>query len=102
MITYQQIAEACRNNDAFAEEHGFAGAVGRAGLDPAEAQAAAEQRGLRAALLATGDEERLNAFIRGNRPIPADLSPEQKRLTALFGAAFLDGFCAAQQIKEVE
>jgi hypothetical protein len=63
MLTYDDLARACRENDLIAEERGLKAAVEAVGTGLVSALQVAEQRAVRAALYAAG------------KPVPTDMQP---------------------------
>lgn len=100
MIRYDQMAEAARNNDALAEERGVVDTVERLGIDYQDAVRIAEQRGLRMALIVTGETERLRQATRANVPTPMPLSTQQRRLADWFKLVYLDGLTGGVRVQQ--
>lgn len=94
MLSYHDLGQAAAANDAMAEERSFNEAVEKAGLDRQGLQAFAEQRGIRIALLVTGQEERLKEIVRGNHPVPLQLDDNQQQIMAIATSAEIDGVAA--------
>jgi hypothetical protein len=84
MLTYDDLARACRENDLIAEQRGLKAAVESVGAGLVSAMQVAEQRAIRAALFASG------------RTMPQDMTTvdirpmEQAEFTRLMSAT-LDG-----------
>lgn len=96
------LAEAARNNDAIAEEHGVEAAAEMIGLDMDALMHVADQRALRLTILATEGPERLAAATLGNKPTPIALGPEQKHLHRMFMLAALDGICIGWKASSID
>lgn len=86
MLTYDDLAKACRENDDLAEQNGLEAAVAAVGADLIDTVRVAEQRAIRAALHANG------TVLSPDRRFQAvDISPmEQAEFTRLISAT-LDG-----------
>jgi hypothetical protein len=88
MIGREEFAEAARYADAGAMEHGFAEYLELIGVDMEGLLYVAEQRGLRAAMLADGqDPSRLSR----TEQTEVRLSRQARQLMPLLQAAVIDG-----------
>ena len=102
MIGKDQLAEACRYNDALSEEapgDALPVLLGRLGIDVEGASYVAYQRGLRGlAIVKGGDPE-----VWGGIAAAGGLTREQQNIIAALAGLFLDGLAAharAAQIAE--
>lgn len=84
MLTYDDLARACRENDKSAEEAGAAGAMLAVGIEIKEVLKAAEQRAIRIALFTHGKPVPTDA-------VPVDISPMERAEFNRLQAAVLDG-----------
>jgi hypothetical protein len=96
-IDYERLAEAARNLDAYAEEHGFEAAMAFAGLDPDEARRIAEQRALRMTLVMSGDLERLKELATVKEPQAVALNAEQERTMESLVVVYLDAMAVTMR-----
>ncbi|MFL5861148.1 MAG: hypothetical protein ACJ780_10245 [Solirubrobacteraceae bacterium] len=94
MIGKDQIAEACRYLDALSEEgHEFEDLLRERGIDPEGLFYVANQRAIRAAMIATGGDPRT---LPRDRMSTVNLSPEAKALLMPLTLAWLDAFVAGR------
>lgn len=64
------------------------------GMDVQDVMHVAEQRGMRAALIATGDMDKLAEAIETGQAVPIRLDPEQRKLMAIIAAGHMEAVTA--------
>lgn len=68
--------------------------VSEAGVRLQDVLYIAEQRGIRAALIATGDIKKLRTALAQDGPTPIGLTPEQEQIKTITGAGYLEAITA--------
>lgn len=80
----------------YRSDHGesIADIFAEVGLRTEDVMFIAEQRGLRAALVATGEREKLSKLIQTSIPLPIRLTPEQVKFRNITAACEMEGIAA--------
>lgn len=91
MLDKNKLAEAARNNDAVAEEHGVKDYCERNNIDIDGLAHVAEQRAMRA--LAIFVDHRSPEMFQTNKRFPLPLSATARKLLPMVSSIAMDGIC---------
>ena len=93
MISYDEVAEACRYADAEAEEHGLEVMLRMRGIEVEGVFRAAEQRAIRIGMIIAGIDP---SSMPQDRKTPIGFPDHIRELLPSLQLAFIDGFVAGR------